>query len=703
MCGSRFILNTSDSTNTEARLDLNAAAVSGSIITGIGLSNLNEITASMDLPTMPFRLYSKKHDDISEMWKTAAEETMINAAKQEVEVAKSRGDVSTAGIAMIPVEADACWGKRSYKNNYSALSGVAAIIGEYSGKVPYIGVRNKYCVICARATKTNQPTKAHKCTKNHFGSATSMEQAILVEGFKTSIKERNLIYNILIADGDSSTYKSILESRPYPDIPIQKIECTNHLLRNYNGKNILLQKDTTIPLNERKLLNMDRLKRLRTAVRAAIRQRQKDNSSHSLKIENLQKDILNSPLHIFGNHASCASYYCTEERKKELNLIPQIPTLFLKLKKNVSQLAFNSRSLLHAYTNNRAEQFNSIVAKMVGGKRVNFSLKDSYTTRCYAAVVSFNTGMPQYTFYKSICNISPGKSLKLLETRKHLKNTREVKTRAGTARKKINFNPDAHYGKDCERPDMDITDYERGKVLFLNNLKEQASNRHEIERATVLQAESSLWLELRRCILTASTFAKICKRRPNQNSAPLVKSILYQYNLDHITSIKHGRDNEQKALAQLGVQENLNIEKCGLFIDEEYFYLGATPDGFCNEGLVEVKCPSSLFGIDPDTALLDKKLKCLRKTSQFRIEMNKNHDWYYQVQGQLHIAKKNICVFAVWTGPEFPLKVVRVEKDDVFWQEQMLPKLIRFYQDCLLPEIIDPRKARSMPLRQIFI
>lgn len=85
------------------------------------------------------------------------------------------------------------------------------------------------------------------------------------------------------------------------------------------------------------------------------------------------------------------------------------------------------------------------------------------------------------------------------------------------------------------------------------------------------------------------------------------------------------------------------------------------------------------------------------------MEMNKNHDWYYQVQGQLHITKKNVCIFAVWTGPDFPLKTVRVEKDDSFWQERMLPKLIRFYHECILPEIIYPRKTRSMPLRQIFI
>ncbi|CAB3244995.1 unnamed protein product [Arctia plantaginis] len=115
MCGSSFVLKTSDSNTTEAKLDLNARVVSGSIITGIGLSNLNEITASMDLPTMPFRLYSKKHDAISVMWKAAAEETMVNAAKQEIEAAKSRGDINNAGIAMIPVEADDCWGNARIK------------------------------------------------------------------------------------------------------------------------------------------------------------------------------------------------------------------------------------------------------------------------------------------------------------------------------------------------------------------------------------------------------------------------------------------------------------------------------------------------------------------------------------------------------------------------------------------------------------
>lgn len=39
----------------------------------------------------------------------------------------------------------------------------------------------------------------------------------------------------------------------------------------------------------------------------------------------------------------------------------------------------------------------------------------------------------------------------------------------------------------------------------------------------------------------------------------------------------------------------IKILECGLFIHPEHFYLGATPDGLIeNDGILEIKCPSSL-------------------------------------------------------------------------------------------------------------
>lgn len=56
----------------------------------------------------------------------------------------------------------------------------------------------------------------------------------------------------------------------------------------------------------------------------------------------------------------------------------------------VQGVAAHSRSLIHDVDSNRAENFHSLVAKFVGGKRINFSKKNSYQVRLHAAAVGFN-------------------------------------------------------------------------------------------------------------------------------------------------------------------------------------------------------------------------------------------------------------------------------------------------------------------------
>lgn len=63
-----------------------------------------------------------------------------------------------------------------------------------------------------------------------------MEADIIVEGFKRSLEMHGLIYHKLIGDGDSSVYRRILETRPYGNLIVEKIECKNHLLRNFSKK-----------------------------------------------------------------------------------------------------------------------------------------------------------------------------------------------------------------------------------------------------------------------------------------------------------------------------------------------------------------------------------------------------------------------------------------------------------------------------------
>ncbi|GBP00707.1 hypothetical protein EVAR_76950_1 [Eumeta japonica] len=53
---------------------------------------------------------------------------MIKSGAKERQAALDEGRVTKEGIPIIDVVADGCWSKRSYKTNYSALSGAAAIV-----------------------------------------------------------------------------------------------------------------------------------------------------------------------------------------------------------------------------------------------------------------------------------------------------------------------------------------------------------------------------------------------------------------------------------------------------------------------------------------------------------------------------------------------------------------------------------------------
>nr|CAD7461177.1 unnamed protein product [Timema tahoe] len=86
-------------------------------------------------------------------------------------------------------------------------------------------------------------------------------------------------------------------------------------------------------------------------------------------------------------------YFCTGIKETEENLVPEMQSCkildeILIVVRRVSRLA---SSLILNVTNNSCEQFNSVVNKFINRKRVNYSLRGSYTTRCEASVVSHNT------------------------------------------------------------------------------------------------------------------------------------------------------------------------------------------------------------------------------------------------------------------------------------------------------------------------
>lgn len=125
----------------------------------------------------------------------------------------------------------------------------------------------------------------------------------------------------------------------------------------------------------------------------------------------LRHDILNSQYHIFGQHSKCDKYFCTGKKIGEQNIVSEVIKCGLMTEMSIAlrRVVNNSKSLLLDVDNNICEQFNSLINKHIGGKRVNFTQKQSYTTRVYAAVVSFNSnGNFIREIHKNITNKSPG-------------------------------------------------------------------------------------------------------------------------------------------------------------------------------------------------------------------------------------------------------------------------------------------------------
>ncbi|XP_031350061.1 uncharacterized protein LOC116175858 [Photinus pyralis] len=430
----------------------NCAVVAGAISIGVGYSQINEFVSCLNIPNMSNATYLRYHSNLSKNIHDENIKLMNTAAQEERRLAVESGHVSEQGVPIIPVIVDGAWSKRSYRTNYNALSGVACIIGAKTKKILYMGVKNKYCFVCTRASTPVE----HSCFKNWDRSSTAMEAEIIAEGFQSSIKSHNLIYGKIIGDGDSTVYKKVVEVSPYgPTFVVEKIECRNHLIRNYINKISELSKDTKFPIHLRRIVtNTDVLGRFRNAITKAIAFRKQGPDAENTKVALLKKDIENGPNHIFGDHSNCDGYFCCGNKDQE-NLVPtlKLSGIFEPIVTANRRLANNAASLLQDVDTNAAESYNSVVAKFVGGKRINYSLKNSYQTRCEAASISYNTGGGFLAKVQERMCGTIDHYTRIFHERK----MRRVHVNRKKAPKRKHFaTADSHYGPSANQPEEDM-------------------------------------------------------------------------------------------------------------------------------------------------------------------------------------------------------------------------------------------------------
>ena len=229
---------------------------------------------------------------------------------------------------------------------------------------------------------------------------------------------------------------------------------------------------------------------------------------------------------------------------------------------------------------------------------------------------------------------------------------------------------------------------------FLQSLRYTDEQRTNIEIATRQQSQSRRWFEERQFRITASKFSTVIKRKRQHTS--LVNQLLYTTVSSSISSLQWGRQHEHDALQQYRqtLDGEHTLSNAGLFVDK-CGYLGASPDGVVVDGsgrrvkIVEVKCPFNAKDKTIEEACKDNKAFCCGIVNG-KPDLKDDHDYYYQIQGQMAITGVHECDFVVWTPKDLFVQTVKFDPD--FWTDTCLPKLEHFFLFFLLPEIVFPKK-----------
>lgn len=299
------------------RWESNVAAVWGQMATGGGHTRLKEVMSLMGVPVMTKKAFIATESAVDKSWWQSLRESMTEAAEEEKRLAVERGSYHE-GVPAITVIVDAGWSKRSHKHSYNAKSGVGIIVGMETKKLLYVGVRNKYCSVCARAEAQKVEPSQHECHKNWIGASSSMETDIIVQGFKEAESQYGLRYTKFVGDGDSSVYPSLITEVPHWGHAIKKIECANHAIKCYRAALEKLVQDNPHYKGKGKLTDTMR-KRLTKAARCAIKMRSQI-TDRKRAVELLRADLHNGPLHCFGVHSECSTDYCKVAQATTLSM-----------------------------------------------------------------------------------------------------------------------------------------------------------------------------------------------------------------------------------------------------------------------------------------------------------------------------------------------------------------------------------------------
>lgn len=232
---------------------------------------------------------------------------------------------------------------------------------------------------------------------------------------------------------------------------------------------------------------------------------------------------------------------------------------------------------------------------------------------------------------------------------------------------------------------------------FINHLGQYSLNTvSEIEILTKGQTENLMWKKMRHGMVTASNFKKVCDAvDKNQCFPSLIKTLLSKYaDKNDVPALQWGRKKESTARdlyvrVARRIHKKAKIEEQGLYIMQEYPFIGCSVDGIflcqChNKKLIEIKCPYATRTLHPKEV---SSLKGCNITGSQSV-VTRDSEYYHQMQGQMGIYGINQSELIIYT--QKGIHVSTLEFDKQFF-DNMVMKLKTFFKDIFFQHLREDR------------
>jgi len=211
----------------------------------------------------------------------------------------------------------------------------------------------------------------------------------------------------------------------------------------------------------------------------------------------------------------------------------------------------------------------------------------------------------------------------------------------------------------------------------------------DIASKTIGKSQNVKWCLYRKFRLTSSNFHKVIKSvKNNRYPNSLYKSLLGKYFVEGVKSIEWGKTHESIAIEEFEKANNCIVTKTGIWLHESGF-LGASPDGLLYDEnssyCIEVKCPYKFRNEDLKIALTNTNDYIINfDTNKNDFVLNSDHEYYDQIQGQMHMTKISSAILIIWTTKS--LVAFKINQDPN-WSLN-IDILLHFYHKKLIPYIL---------------